>query len=111
MSDTRQKTRPEQLGLAFAPADRSEAPEAGAEGTEPLTAKRAYESPPIPWKTGRRRFAELRTRGVGANSAAMTAGSTHGPWYLANSYALARALPSAYFASLGLPRLVVQTSA
>jgi RNA-directed DNA polymerase len=63
------------------------------------------------WKTGRRRFAELRNRGVGANSAAMTAGSAHGPWYLANSYALARALPNAYFASLGLPRLVVQTSA
>jgi len=63
------------------------------------------------WKTGRRRFAELRTRGIGANSAAMTAGSAHGPWYLANSYALARALPNAYFASLGLPRLVVQTSA
>jgi hypothetical protein len=41
----------------------------------------------------------------------MMAGSAHGPSYLANSYALARALHIAYFASLGLPRLVVQTSA
>jgi RNA-directed DNA polymerase len=45
MSGKRQKTRPEQLGLAFTPADRSEAPEAGAEGIETLTAKRGNESP------------------------------------------------------------------
>jgi RNA-directed DNA polymerase len=45
MSGKRQKTRPEQLGLAFMPADRSEAPDAGTEGIEPLTAKRRNESP------------------------------------------------------------------
>jgi RNA-directed DNA polymerase len=57
------------------------------------------------WKHGRKRFAELRKRGVGKDLAAKTAGSTHGPWQLANSPALAIALPNAYFASLGLPPL------
>jgi RNA-directed DNA polymerase len=60
------------------------------------------------WKRGRTRFAELRKRGVGAGLAAKTAGSAHGPWHLANSRALAIALPNAYFASLGLLPLVVQ---
>jgi RNA-directed DNA polymerase len=57
------------------------------------------------WKRGRVRFAELRKRGVGKDLAAQTAGSAHGPWRLANSPALAIALPNAYFDSLGLPRL------
>ena len=57
------------------------------------------------WKHGRKRFAELRKRGVGKDLAAQTAGSVHGPWQLANSPALAIALPNAYFASLGLPPL------
>src|SRR5262250_417239 len=55
------------------------------------------------WKRGTTRFAELRTRGVGKDLAATTAGSAHGPWQLANSPALALALPNAYFASLGIP--------
>jgi RNA-directed DNA polymerase len=59
------------------------------------------------WKRGRRRFAELRKRGISAELAAKTASSAHGPWHLANSPALAMALPNAYFASLGLPPLVV----
>src|SRR5213080_1463052 len=59
------------------------------------------------WKRGSVRFAELRKRGVGKDLAAQTAGSPHGPWRLANSPALAIALPNAYFASLGLPRLTV----
>ena len=32
------------------------------------------------WKRGKRRFAELRARGVGKDLAAQTAGSPHGPW-------------------------------
>jgi hypothetical protein len=60
------------------------------------------------WKRGRTRFTELRKRGVGPVLAAKTAGSAHGPWHLANSPALAIALPNAYFDSLGLPRLVAQ---
>jgi len=57
------------------------------------------------WKRGRKRFAELRQRGIGRNLAAQTAGSPHGPWRIANSPALAIALPKAYFDSLGIPRL------
>jgi RNA-directed DNA polymerase len=59
------------------------------------------------WKRGRVRFAELRKRGVGKDLAAQTAGSAHGPWRLANSPALAIALPNAYFDSLRIPRLTV----
>jgi RNA-directed DNA polymerase len=57
------------------------------------------------WKRGSVRFAELRKRGVGKDLAAQTAGSAHGPWRLANSPALAYALPNAYFDSLGIPSL------
>jgi RNA-directed DNA polymerase len=59
------------------------------------------------WKRGTVRFVELRKRGVGKELAAKTAGSAHGPWRLANSPALAIALPNAYFDSLGIPRLTV----
>jgi RNA-directed DNA polymerase len=58
------------------------------------------------WKTGRRRFAELRKRGVGLHLAACSAGSAHGPWRLSHSRALTVALPNAYFEALGLPKLV-----
>jgi RNA-directed DNA polymerase len=57
------------------------------------------------WKRGKVRFAELRKRGIGKELAATTAGSSHGPWRLANSPALSFALPNAYFDSLGIPRL------
>ena len=60
------------------------------------------------WKRGRTRFAELQKRGVDANLAAQTAGSAHGPWYLAKSPALNIALPNAYFASLGIPSLTAR---
>jgi RNA-directed DNA polymerase len=59
------------------------------------------------WKYARIRFTELSKRGVGKDLAAQTAGSAHGPWRLSNSPALTIALPNAYFASLGLPPLVV----
>jgi RNA-directed DNA polymerase len=57
------------------------------------------------WKRGNKRFAELRKRAIGHDLAAKTAGSAHGPWHLANSRALAIALPNSYFDSLGIPRL------
>jgi RNA-directed DNA polymerase len=60
------------------------------------------------WKRGRTRYRELRKRGVGKDLAAQTAGSCHGPWRIANSPALNLALPNAYFASLGLPAMVVR---
>jgi Group II intron, maturase-specific domain len=57
------------------------------------------------WKRGRRRYEQLRRRGVCQDLAACTAGSPHGPWRLAKSPALSIAFPVAYFDSLGLPRL------
>jgi RNA-directed DNA polymerase len=57
------------------------------------------------WKRGKVRFKELRSRGIGKDLAARTAGSSHGPWRLSNSKALAVALPNAFFNSLGLPML------
>jgi RNA-directed DNA polymerase len=57
------------------------------------------------WQRGKTRFAELRKRGVGKDLAAQTAGSPRGLWHLSRSPALSIALPSAYFDSLGLPRL------
>src|ERR1700722_2110383 len=56
-------------------------------------------------KRGKHRYAQLRQLGIGRDLAAQTAGSPLGPWHLANSPALAIALPIAYFDSLGLPRL------
>ncbi|MBV8208118.1 MAG: group II intron reverse transcriptase/maturase [Acidobacteria bacterium] len=62
------------------------------------------------WKRGRTRFRELRKRGIGRDLAAQTAGSPHGPWRLANSPALAIALPNAWFTGLGLPPMVLRSS-
>ena len=56
------------------------------------------------WKTGKRRFAELRRRGIGKDLAAQTAGSRKGYWHL--SPALSMALSRAFFAELGLPLLL-----
>lgn len=57
------------------------------------------------WKRGTVRYRNLRKAGVGSNLAAQSAGSAHGPWHMANSPALAIALPNAYFDSLAIPRL------
>src|SRR5215510_9007368 len=58
------------------------------------------------WKTQRRRRAALIALGVQPRLASNTAGSGHGPWYLARSKALSIGLSNAYFKSLGLPSLV-----
>jgi RNA-directed DNA polymerase len=55
------------------------------------------------WKRGRVRFRELREHGVGKALAAQTAGSSHGPWRLAETPAMHYSLPIAYFDSLGVP--------
>ena len=60
------------------------------------------------WKRSPVRFAGLRKRGVSRELALCTVGSGHGPWRLANSPALSKALPNAYFNSLGIPRLTVR---
>jgi RNA-directed DNA polymerase len=58
------------------------------------------------WKQwGRRRYRELRGRGVSRDLAWNTVKSAHGPWRLSRSPALAFALPSRYFSRLGLPLL------
>ena len=59
------------------------------------------------WKSGRRRYAELRRHGVGRDLAAQTAGAPHGPWRLSNSPALTIALPKAFFGARGLPSVAV----
>jgi RNA-directed DNA polymerase len=59
------------------------------------------------WKRGTTRYRELRKRGIAAQDAAKTAGSSDGSWHLANTPALHAALSNAYFASLGLPELTV----
>jgi RNA-directed DNA polymerase len=59
------------------------------------------------WKRGKVRFARLHQRGVSSDLAAQTAGSSHGPWRIANSPAMKYAFPNAYFDLLGLPRLYV----
>src|SRR5580693_4335745 len=61
------------------------------------------------WKTQRRRRAALLALGVSPRLARNTAGSGHGPWYLARSQALARGLSNAYFRSLGLPSLIEES--
>lgn len=59
------------------------------------------------WKQwGRRGYRELRKRGVSRELAWNTAKSAHGPWRLSRSPALTIALPTRYFAGLGLPPLV-----
>jgi RNA-directed DNA polymerase len=58
------------------------------------------------WNRGKQRYAKLRHLGVAQDLAAQTAGSPHGSWRLANTPALPLALPTAYFDSLGIPRLL-----
>jgi RNA-directed DNA polymerase len=60
------------------------------------------------WRRGRQRYAELRKRNVRVDLAAQTAGSHHGPWRLSKSPALHLAFPTAFFVSLGVPRLTPQ---
>jgi RNA-directed DNA polymerase len=58
------------------------------------------------WKQwGRRRYRELRRRGISRELAWNTVRSAHGPWRLSRSPALAIALPGSSFDGLGLPRL------
>ena len=62
------------------------------------------------WKRGRKRYRELRRRGVDHDLAARTAGSGHGPWRMALTPAMHVALPNAFFTALGLPSLVVRVT-
>lgn len=57
------------------------------------------------WKTCKRRYKALRKLGTEADEAHRLAYCSRGPWPLSNYAKLKRALPNAYFDSLGLPRL------
>jgi len=63
------------------------------------------------WKRGKKRFAELRKRGVGKDLSAQTAGSVHGPWRISRSPALSFAFPNAHFNTLGLALLAKRRTA
>jgi RNA-directed DNA polymerase len=54
------------------------------------------------WKRGRCRYHELRKREIAPKLAALTAGSTHGPWRIAKSPALHMALSKEFFIALGV---------
>jgi len=58
------------------------------------------------WKTGQRRFQELRKLGVGKDLAAQTAGSRKGIWHTSRSPALSFALPGRVLAERGVPLLL-----
>jgi RNA-directed DNA polymerase len=59
------------------------------------------------WKQwGRRRYKELRERGVSRELAWNTVKSAHGPWRISQSPALSYALPEKFFRGLGLQCLV-----
>jgi RNA-directed DNA polymerase len=59
------------------------------------------------WKTPKKRYRELRHRGVSHELARNMASSGKGPWPLSASKALSFALPNAFFDSVGLYRLYV----
>jgi RNA-directed DNA polymerase len=63
------------------------------------------------WKRGKKRFAELRKRGIGKDLAAQTAGSSHGPWRISATPTLNTAFPDAFFERAGLLKLTVRQTA
>jgi RNA-directed DNA polymerase len=63
------------------------------------------------WQTGRRRYGELRRRGVKADLAKTIAGSSLGPWHMSHNIAMSQALSNRYLQSLGLPALATWSKA
>jgi RNA-directed DNA polymerase len=63
------------------------------------------------WRTGRKRFAQLRSHGVPVFGAAVAAGSPTGTWRMSGHPAIQQALRNAYFDSVGLPRLAGSSQA
>jgi RNA-directed DNA polymerase len=57
------------------------------------------------WQNGRRRYRELRRRGVPAEWAKVTAGSSLGPWHMSLNRAMNQALSNRHLQTLGLPTL------
>ncbi len=63
------------------------------------------------WQNGRKRFKELRRRGVPKFNAAVAAGSPTGYWRMSGHPAVQMALRNHSFHSLGLPRLYLSADA
>jgi RNA-directed DNA polymerase len=63
------------------------------------------------WQNGRKRFKELRRRGVPKFNAAVAAGSPTGFWRMSGHPALQQALRNHYFDSIGLPRVAESSKA
>jgi RNA-directed DNA polymerase len=63
------------------------------------------------WKRGKKRFAELRKRGINKDLSAQAAGSVQGPWRISRSPALSFVFPNAHFNTLGLALLAKQGTA
>lgn len=63
------------------------------------------------WQTGRRRYHELRRRGVPPERAKAVAGSSQGPWSMSHTVAMSQALSNRYLQTLGLPTLETWLSA
>lgn len=61
------------------------------------------------WKTYKKRRSALLRRKLNADSATALAASQKGPWRVSHTEALQRALPNAFFDSLGLTRLLQPT--
>ena len=59
------------------------------------------------WKKGRTTFRELRAAGVSRNAAASVSASSRCWWKMSGTSAMNIALPNAYFAKLGVPRLAL----
>lgn len=63
------------------------------------------------WENGRRRYQELRRRGVPAEWAKVTAGSSLGPWHMSVNRAMSQALSNRHLQTLGLPTLETWSNA
>lgn len=63
------------------------------------------------WGNGRRRYRELRRRGVPAEWAKVTAGSSLGPWHMSVNRAMSQALSNRHLQTLGLPTLETWSNA
>ncbi len=60
------------------------------------------------WTTRKRRYKELRRRGIGHELAHRAAGGSKGPWRISRTTAMHVALPNAYFRQLGIPPFVAR---
>jgi hypothetical protein len=114
MDSSRQKTSDRQLPLAFVEESRDESTDGFQKGTVLNVADSNSERPTSSdrlmdawkqWKTGKRRFAELRRLGIGKDIAAQTAGSSKRYWHISRSPALNMALSRALLVEWGLSLL------